>query len=342
MREDQNLRSVECHRLQFEDDTGLTCATIVPEWGANVIALSFRGSGWQWPVPILESVDFATVAMKPPSYGIPLLGPTPGRVGKNQNGEMDYRGNTIRVHPSRHGILRHLAWSVTERSEAALTCELDVEPVHTPDMEHPFRFKARCEFELVHQALRCRVRLDNTDDEAQPLALGWHPYLHRGPGCTVVRIPARKMWALDDAAEPTPTGELEDASGLADFRAGRLLRSSEEWDQIFTSLSSEDGVAACVAESETDIWLPRGKSFPAITRRIVRFRTEASNDGPRAIPNVQLYTPPGRQAICFEPLSVPPNAINLKARGDIGDAGDIEAHDSSTFEIVVALDVHPL
>src|SRR4051812_9289378 len=69
------------HLIREDEETGTTSAVVVPSWGANVLALALQHPDLTWPIQLLESVDLATIALKPTSYGVPLLAPTPGRVG---------------------------------------------------------------------------------------------------------------------------------------------------------------------------------------------------------------------------------------------------------------------
>lgn len=100
----------ERYVLTNRHDTGVTSAVVAPEWGANVVGLTFQAHDWAGPIPILEAVDIATIAAKPTSYGVPILAPTPGRVGRNQNGRFRYQGKDYCISPTRHGFLRNLPW----------------------------------------------------------------------------------------------------------------------------------------------------------------------------------------------------------------------------------------
>lgn len=327
--------------LSHGDANGTTAAVVAPGWGANVVALCFQAADWAWPAPILEAVDIAAIAQKPPSYGMPILAPTPGRVGRNQSGDFTYRGREYRLRPGRHGFLRSLAWEVTDRSADALTCEVEVVAARTL-AEHgfPFHFKAEHRIELGPGRLRSRVRVTNTGDTVQPIAVGWHPYLHRAGACRV-RIPAAGRWQLNDQPEPTPTGQILAVEGRDDFRLGRVVPPEEAWDDLFTDLAAEDGATTCWVEQESSVLFSDGSERALTLRRWVRL-AQSEEAGACPIPHLQLFTPKGRAAISLEPLSAPPDALNLLANGHPR-AGVCECLPgaSAAFEVVLGLGWNP-
>src|SRR5262245_7782171 len=137
--------------LLDEGNNGVTSAVLVPGWGASVVAASFQHPDLAWPVPLLEPVDLSALALKPTSYGVPLLVPTPGRVsGSAKNGTFEYEGRTYEPTTARHGFLRNRAWEVVDAARTRLRCVLDVVPdPAAPKSAFPFEFKARYDVELV-------------------------------------------------------------------------------------------------------------------------------------------------------------------------------------------------
>jgi len=330
---------VELYALTYRDAHGVTSAMVAPAWGANVLGLSFQVHDWAWPMPILEAVDVAAIAAKPTSYGVPILAPTPGRVGRSQSGLFRYAGKDYSISPTRHGFLRNMPWRVTRHSASQMRCVADVgtDPSTASDV-FPFRFHTEYDLEVGERTLRCRLRIQSTADYAQPIDVGWHPYLHRSRECTV-RLPAGGRWELDNEPEATPTGRVLPVEGRDDFREGRLIDTSEHWDDIFTDLTYERGEALCWAEERTQILLKSGRTMPTVIRRCLTLRTGDEPDGSRRIENVQLYTPPGRNAITIEPLSATPNAINLVDQG-CRHAGicDLESGQVIIHEIVLGIE----
>lgn len=327
--------------LQATHDGVTTLAAVTPAWGANVVALSVRHRDWAWPVPVLETVDLATLAAKPTSFGMPLLAPTPGRVGRDQSGIITYRGREHRLRPSRHGFLRGLPWQVVGGGADRLVCAVEIDPARE-DRGFPFHFRAEHEVALVAGGLRSRVRLENLGSRPQPLDVGWHPYLQCSGPCRV-RIPARGRWRLDGRPEPTPTGEVAPVGPEDDFRAGREVPEDEHWDDVFTDLVADEddgGGATSWVEQRARVRAASGEDLDLRLRRYVRVDLPAGRASPPPVAHVQLYTAPGRDAISIEPLSAPPNAINLRAQGhDRARFCEVAPGDSASFEITVGLRV---
>jgi hypothetical protein len=159
--------------LLDERTQGVTSAVLVPGWGASVVAASFQHPDLAWPIPLLEPVDLSALALKPTSYGVPLLAPTPGRVSRSgKNGQFEYAGRRYEPTTARHGFLRNRAWDVREASATRLRCALDVAPdPAAPASAFPFEFQARYDVELVPGGFRCALTFANAGERTQPLAV---------------------------------------------------------------------------------------------------------------------------------------------------------------------------
>lgn len=335
------VSELQCHYLSRTDEIGTTSAVLIPALGANVIALSYLPRGWRWPIPVLESVDLASVLRSPTSYGMPLLAPTPGRVGQDQSGRFCYHGQQYRISPSRHGFLRDLPWRVLSRAEDSITCDIEITPSVNAGVidAFPFRFHAEHHVQLGAGSLRSRVRVCNKGEWSQPINVGWHPYLHRCSEC-IVRIPASMRWKLDDHTEPVPTGELVSLKSDEDFSEGHRVKSDESWDDVFTGIMDENGTARCWLEESVLVTTVGGTLERTAVRRFVEVATEGSTAEHRAIRHVQLFTPRGRNAISIEPLSCPPDAINLLANGHKrSDVCELSPGQECYFDIVVGVSV---
>src|SRR5688500_16955866 len=136
------------HLVREDGEQGTTSAVLAPSWGANVLAVALQHPDLAWPIQLLESIDLATIALKPTSYGVPLLAPTPGRIGGQEPGFV-YEGRRYAAIPPRHGFLRNRVWETTSSSPDAVVCALDVDAGSTPEGAFPFEFKARYEVQLV-------------------------------------------------------------------------------------------------------------------------------------------------------------------------------------------------
>jgi aldose 1-epimerase len=94
-----------------------------------------------------------------------------------------------------------------------------------------------------------------------------------------------------------PTGRIVSVDDRRDLRRPRAI-AGLELDDVYTSVvPSADGLARCSIED-----LSAGR------RIVIQF-------DPGSLPEVVVYTPSGRTAICVEPQSCPTDAFNLAARG---------------------------
>jgi aldose 1-epimerase len=300
-----NTTEIESWHLFREDDAGTTSAVLVPTWGANLIALSFQPRELAEPISLFEPADLATIARKPTSWGNPLMAPTPGRVSGDEAG-FTYGGRRYRVVPVRHGFVRDRAWKTVEATTDRVVCALDVAPRDAADGTFPYRFECRYEVELIPGGACCTFTIESRSDRTQPLHMGWHPYLHR-PQSGSLHVPASRYWELNQDGEPTPTGRILPVE--KPFDPPRPLGWDEHWDACLTGLP--EGNVSCWTEENARFRAQAGGDAEATVRRVLSFST--TTDGERqGLRHVQLFTPPGRHAVCIEPMSSPPDAVNLK------------------------------
>ena len=147
----------------------------------------------------------------------------------------------------------------------------------------PFPHRIRIEAELSPGGLRIATTLEALEGEV-PVAFGFHPYVTL-PGVAradyEVEIPPMRRLALN--ASKVPTGATEDAPALAGALGDRDL------DDGFDSVP--DGAAFAVAGG--------GR------RVVVRFE--------HGYPCAQVFAPPGKDLICFEPMTAPGDALRTGA-----------------------------
>ena len=158
------------------------------------------------------------------------------------------------------------------------------------------------------------------------------------PRDTVVRnSTANSFWELDGEEEPTPTGATILVKGTSDFRNGRVL--NEHWDDIFTGIEVAKEESMIVASTQEETVVPcQGAQDKKVTveRKVVLPQTGADR---LPIRHIQLYTPPGRETICLEPLSCPPNAVNLIQSNPLNPAPILKPGARMLFECRFVLSV---
>ena len=203
-------------------------------------------------------------------------------------GRFEFAGRAIRlpVDAARdphfeHGHGWRAGWRVAEREDARLALEF----AHEPDA-WPWRYAARQEIRLADGALHVSLAATNLADEPMPLGLGLHPWFPRTPGCRLSAGVAA-MWETD--AEILPTRLAPPPSG-ADPRAG-IAVDAVALDNVFAGWDRHARID----------WPERGAAL-ALTA-----------DAP--LDFLVVYTPPGEDHFCAEPVSNATGAFNLAAAG---------------------------
>jgi aldose 1-epimerase len=164
--------------------------------------------------------------------------------------------------------------------------------------QYPLPFEIRIIHTLIETTLTLDIHIRNTGDSNIPMGFGIHPYFSTNLTGTadasqaLITVPAAKYWELDDVL--VPTGKQNDVSGTLDLRNGQPF-AKLKLDHVFTDVLLVDGVSRCLIENR-DTGHTMVMESDAIFRELV------------------VYTPPNRDAICFEPYTCPTDAINLEAR----------------------------
>lgn len=145
----------------------------------------------------------------------------------------------------------------------------------------PWRFEAEQWIKIEDGRLTLALHLTNTDAQAQPAGLGFHPYFPRDEE-TQLKFAAEGVWT---GAQAGLSEELESVPENWDFSTGLRL-GGEEIDHCF---SGWDGQASIE-------WPERGLCL--------------SISASDALRHAVLFTPPGQSYFCFEPVSHMSDAVN--------------------------------
>jgi galactose mutarotase-like enzyme len=113
---------------------------------------------------------------------------------------------------------------------------------------------------------------------------------------------------------------------------------------VFTGLELEsENTLDCWTEGREEIVMKDGHRAVMNVRRHVEIPACLAGSEHRPIRHVQLYTPPGRNAICLEPLSAPPNAVNLAARNNAhADLCELAPTAQALFEMRIRMEANAL
>ena len=192
-----------------------------------------------------------------------------------------------------HGLVRHVAWQVVERSSEAVT----LEHLLHPQPGYPFTLRLQIAYELSTAGLRVTTTATNAGDVALPYGEGHHPYLAAGAGlllddCTLVAPGATRL-ETDERAIPTGADKVEGTP--YDLREGTVI-GDLRIDHCFTDLDRDADGLAWVRLTGPDgrgaaVWLDEHYGY------------------------LQLFTgdvvpePRRRRGLAVEPMTCPPNAL---------------------------------
>ena len=226
--------------------------------------------------------------------GIPLLHPWANRLA-GHGYEIDGRRVILPsgpplVHCEEHGLPIHGLlnasphWHITRQGPARLAAELDFGARPELLAAFPFPHRVTLDAALAPERLTITTTVTATSATAVPIAFGFHPYL-RLPGTDrcrwVISLPARRHLELDARSIPTGAGERRPAA--------RFVLADRGFDDGYDGLA--DGAAFRVAGPGRRLTVAFESGYPA----------------------GQVFSPPGAQFICFEPMTAPANALRSGA-----------------------------
>ena len=304
---------------------GKAIAEIVPELGNNCYAFRVK-DGNNWLKLIDEPPDLETLEQRPTAFGNPILFPFPNRI---RNGKWEFEGKTYQFDKQPespttiHGLLLNLPYKVekhhADENGATLVCSLSSQDFPDVSRQYPFPFKIEITYTLKDAVLTMDVSIKNTGENNMPMGFGIHPYFNvnitgkADASKALITVPANKYWELDDVL--VPTGVQEAVTGTLDLRNGQPFEKLK-LDHVFTDVLLDDGMSRCIIEN-------RDTGHGLIMESDGVFR------------ELVVYTPPERDAICFEPYTCPTDAINLETKGI--PAGVIVLAPQETFSATVRI-----
>lgn len=202
-----------------------------------------------------------------------------------REGRFEWNGRAVRMPhnfapetSSIHGLAWQSEWQVI--SDGGFKCALE----HGHDASvWPWAYHAQQRIRLGPRGLAVSLDVTNRGDTAMPCGIGLHPYFRRRPE-TKVRFVTTGMLAVDEAL--IPTGEILSPDYFADWQAGAGLPDV----LVDHSFTGWDGQVTIEDELGTITMTARGA------------------------PALHVYAPPDGSALCFEPVSHLPDALNQAPR----------------------------
>ncbi|MFM9917542.1 MAG: aldose 1-epimerase [Rhizobacter sp.] len=250
----------------FELRAGALRLALRADLGGSIAGL------WHRDTPILRSTEPGALTGSRQSACYPLV-PYSNRLAYRQF-QWDGRDYTTATNfdnspHSVHGVGWLRVWDPVSHGATDVVLRYR----HAPDVHWPFAFEARQSFTLTPQSLGVRLIFTNTDERAQPVGLGWHPY-----------FPKRERSRLH-------------------------IEVSDRWESDATELPvrqvAQSGIDGDVSQLGFDHCFD-GWSGPARIRDEA-FSLRLSSD----LTHMVVYTPADKSYFCVEPVSHVSNAIHM-------------------------------
>ena len=287
--------------LRLTDAVRATEVSIARSMGNNSYEMKVNGKNAFWmPFTSLKAWEAN------PSYaGNPFLAPWANRLDEDAfyaNGKRyplnpglgNFRrdGNGLPI----HGLLAYWPeWELTSLAAdgvcAQAACRLEF--WRYPDLmaQFPFAHTIHMTYRLREGALEVETAIENHSTESMPVSIGYHPYfkIHDAPRDSwKVHVAAREHVELSTLL--VPTGERKPV-----FLPDPVSLASTQLDDVFTNLVRG-------ADGRAEFWVQGVEERISVVY------------GPNYNVAV-IYAPPGKDFICFEPMTAITNAMNLAHKG---------------------------
>lgn len=249
---------------------------LLPDLGAAVATLTFQGRDVLRPTPPGVDDPFETAAF--------VLAPFANRIA---DGHFRVGNRELRIPRNAPGQAHPLhghAWRQPWRVESA-TGDRAVLSFEHPGDSWPWHYTVTQILLLRGDSLEVSLSIENQDTTPMPVGLGWHPYFHKSPGAQL-KTHVEGVWLTDDEFLPV---RLAHGTRFGQWGRGDVVTRPELIDHCHTGWP---GVA--------EILLPEQRLRLALTAS-------------RALRWLHIYSPPGKDFFCIEPVSQMPNAVNRSA-----------------------------
>jgi aldose 1-epimerase len=287
--------------IRLGDESHKAQVSIAPALGNNAYEFQVNGKNVMW-FPVANLSEFRA---KPVFSGNPFLAPWANRLdhdGFYANGKhytLNPQLNNYRRDGSKqpiHGLLSYAReWKVTnvEANDKGARVTSRLEFWRYPDYmaQFPFAHTIDMTYRLHDGILEVQTSIENHSTETMPVSVAFHPYfkLHDAArNAWKVLIPATESYVL--SASLLATGEKKPMP----YKNPQPLQGISLDDVLGGLVPGNDGRTEFVVEGTKE-------------RLAVSF-------GPK-YPVAVVYSPAERDFICFEPMSGPTNAFNLKQAG---------------------------
>ena len=222
----------------------------------------------------------------PPQFRGAVLAPWSNRVA---DGRYSFDGNEHVLpvtEPERrnalHGLVLDRDWECSERADDAVTLRLEL----AQPAGYPFELALTLTYALTDSGLTVRLDANNTGATRAPFGCGFHPYIR--PGVTPIDAAPLRLEAterlLTDDVRLLPIGQESAVDTPYDFTSAHPI-GPLHLDDAFSGIAASDDGRHRLRIGGVEVWWSP------------------------AMPWVQLFTPPDRDAIAVEPCTSPPDAF---------------------------------
>lgn len=180
-----------------------------------------------------------------------------------------------------HGVGWQRPWQVASVGPASATLMLHHDARGAEARGWPFPFAAEQRFTLTENALSVALTLRNLHESPAPAGLGFHPYFPR-TGAPALRFNAGSVWL--SGADSLPAAEVP---------------IPPEWNHAEGKAIGTASLDNCFAGWDGDARIVRSSGEPTI-------HIQANG----VFHHLVVYTPPGQDFFCVEPVSHMTDAIN--------------------------------
>jgi aldose 1-epimerase len=248
---------------------------------------------------------------KPSRSGFPILFPFPNRIRDGQFTFAEKQYNLPKRDPAGknaiHGFVLAAPWQVVyagaDWDSAWIVGEV-VGSAVVPDLPNlwPADFRLRISYRLGKGCLRVDATAMNPGPGPLPMGLGYHPYFRTEPfggDSAIVQLLTQRHWQLE---ENLPTGAFQEVSAGSPTVSGAAYRDVK-WDDLFSGFTQRP-------DSPTAL-IPSARMSDAAGTKSLTLSVSAD------FPWMVAFTPPHREAVCFEPYTCPTDAINATASSEL-------------------------
>lgn len=286
--------------IRLSDEAHQTEVLIAPSLGNNSYEMKVKGKRVFWS----PYTSPAELKAKPTHLGNPFLAPWANRIegeaywanGKKYvlNRELNnFRGDQNK-NPI-HGLLVYAEWKVksvkADNRSAEVTSRLEFWRNPEWMAQFPFAHTIEMTYRLQNGTLEVETVLENLSWQPMPVSVGYHPYFQVNDAPRdqwKVHLPVKQSMILSKAL--IPTGETK-PNPYADPQP----LQGTQLDDVFTGIVRD-------AQGKAEFWVQGVNEKVSVIY------------GPK-FPVAVVYAPPGRNFVCFEPMTGPTNAFNLAHEG---------------------------